>query len=157
MLIARADLSKLSIKIPREVLRQCRSRNVHTSSDPAPPYDADCWIGCASCWPHTDDGFRDEVFVTLSLHGEETHQVCDDLVPTVDEFTLVPGDIFVVDPLRRHWLAPKHWHRPSRPWVGLQWEFRRNDAINDTRKLIEELGAIWLNDITDERYKYWRP
>ncbi len=155
MLIARADIKALGIKVPREVMDKCRSRNVEIHSWGA-PYGADCWIGCLHCWPHIDSpGFNDEYFLTMSVHGDEQHMVGDDQMPPEDESFLTPGDIFIVDPRRKHWLAPAHWHKPSRPWVGLQWGIPRDKAPQCTREILKLLKAHWLTD-ADPRYAPWK-
>ena len=155
MLIARADIAKLGIKVPRDVMAKSRSRNVETFHQDT-VYEADCWIGCVSCWPHTDSpGFEGEYFLTMFVHGEEQHMVGDDQMLPEVECVLTPGDIFIVDPRRRHWLAPVRWHRPYRPWVGLQWELPRDEAPRMTREILKRLDAHWLTD-ADPRYTDWR-
>jgi hypothetical protein len=155
MLIARADIKKLGIKVPRNVMSMSRTKNVETLHVHA-LYGADTWIGCLHCWPHTDSpGFSNEYFLTLSVHGEEHHMVGDDQMPPEEEGVLTPGDIFIVDPCRKHWLAPVRCDAPNRPWVGLQWDIPRDEAPARVREILKRLDAHWLTD-ADPRYASWK-
>lgn len=158
MLIARVDIERLGIKVPRDVMKMSRYQNPESSlrDIPSVAYDADCWIGCVSCWPHNDakGDFDDMYFLTLSVHGDRRHLVADDQMDPDKEILLSPGEIFVVDPRRRHWLAPLHWESPRFPWVGLQWELPRDEAPQRTREILKRLGAWWLKD-ADPRYAPW--
>lgn len=153
MVIAEFDLPEW--QIPEDVLANASTPVIDTF--PAwlteGVWDSSDWISCCYAFPHRDPDWKDEVFLTLSVVSE--HQAGDAL--TADTLIAVPrGVLFVVDPLVAHWLAPKTCGqtKDAPPWVGLQWEVPRTEAMQRARDLVQRRGGRWL-PTTDTRYAHW--
>ncbi len=117
---------------------------------------ADVWIGCCEAWPHRDPDWKGQYFLTLCILGD--HEVCDER--TDGPIPVTPGDLFVVDPMCRHWLMPRD-HRnidPPRPFLAVQWEVPKRKCAEAARQLVAAGEGIWENSPSAMgRYLAWRP
>lgn len=87
------------------------------------PLGASEWISCRLAPPHVDETFAGELMVTLSLTGEHRFGG-EHLSRSAPSQAIGVGDLFLLDPLRLHWLMP--WRQPKGSekcprWWGLQW------------------------------------
>lgn len=113
------------LPIPRVVDEGCYNPDINLSKEglselPEPFNSASCWIYCRDAWPHVDPAYEGTVFITLALQADHTfHQ----LLPNNKSFRLgvFTGQLFVLDPLSMHWLAPNN-AETNPGFIGLQWE-----------------------------------
>jgi hypothetical protein len=149
LIIARSE-NLPPIKIPPDVEKA--SRHTEVFSRTGGPYGAD-WIACAEVWPHIDESFSLSYFINLSL--KNNHEIGDD---NHEDQVLSIGDLFVVDPRVRHWLAPHFLHVGSSgrrvPWCGLQWVVPRHRAKVEAQRIVSLINAEW---VTGSKYASWKP
>ena len=102
-------------------------------------FGAHVWMACAYAWPHTDDSWSHNMFLTLSVVS--AHLICDS--KETHGLAIPAGTFFVVDPRIRHWLQPADAWRLTKvsPWIGLQWELPRRNAAKQGAKIIRDLIA----------------
>lgn len=144
--------------IPDLVLADAEEPGIKTRHQDR-PFGADCWIACCYAMPHVDPGWRDKVFLTLSVLGDRTHVVGDAKSEQPDNVVSV-GSLIVVQPLVAHWMfARDSWKETAtKPWAGLQWEVPSLHAKRKAREIVAKLGGKWryVEEI-DKRYRGWVP
>lgn len=150
MILAYCQLPE--IKIPDLVVKQSLRYDLDTFHMGL-PMDATCWIASRHVWPHTDDSWKESLFLILIVRGD--HKVRD--IKNLDDYrSQPPGTLLVVDPMVVHWLEPHEFDSGvSQPWIGLEWEVPRRHAKKKAREIVAELGGQW--EIDDKRYKTWQP
>lgn len=159
MIIAEG-LSHESVTIPAEVCRAAYGEDVYVTFRDSDITDerAD-WIACCQCWPHRDECYSEQFFLTLTL-TDNRHTIGDsELKGEAPAQELRAGSLIVIDPGTVHWLSPP-WSifdqasQPS-PWAAIQWQPSREDAPAVARAIVEHYGGRWVDDI-DPRYSSWR-
>lgn len=142
-----------SVTIPEAVLKEARSPEIVTR--PADKLGADEWVGCCYAWPHIDDHWASDCFLTLSVRSK--HQIGD--AKSRETINDVPrGTFFVIDPSVAHWLLNResHWNTRNAPWIGLQWVVPRKEARDKAREIMASFRGVWASEL-DPRYEDWRP
>lgn len=124
-------------KLGRRLMAMANGKSIDTLSEKV-PYDATCWIGCREAWPHVDlyEDWAGKVFVTLCIIGN--HYVGDAKAVEPRNF-VTGGDLFVIDPLVPHWLAPPEPDRNG-GFLAVQWEVLREESEGLIQEVIEKHG-----------------
>lgn len=113
------------------------------------------WIGCCYAMPHTDETYRDEMFLTLSLSPSWTHRVGDAIFGPGQR--LERGDFFVVDPRIPHWLYGEEMWKTTRryPWYGLQWIFPRRSFKKKTLEVLSMFETDLIGPLNIDSRHSW--
>jgi hypothetical protein len=148
-------------KYPPEIVKASRRKDVYvdrldlpewvngaTPKDVNPPE----WLTCLHAWPHEDTHFAlaesHYLFLTIALRA--CHKIGDMKCYPQD---VEPGDVFVVDPLVVHWLAPR-WNNKGVGFISLQWTIPRSRAAACVRHIMCALGGKWYSKANiDKRYR----
>lgn len=154
MLIARCELPD-DLDIPVDVMAAAKEPNEVYTGTRDVLFGADSWIACANVWPHVDDSFAGNLFITLTVFGDAGMHEIGDAYDMGTSSSLCAGDIFVVDPMIVHWLAPAWGSTNDNAWVGVQWEVPIAEAKQKAREIVKMLNGEWLG-LIDKRYRSWR-
>ncbi|MBB4861472.1 hypothetical protein HNP46_000283 [Pseudomonas nitritireducens] len=97
------------------------------------------WIGCHKTGMHTDPEWKDKYFLSLVIEANHTLYATTS-ARTVRKIHLTGGELFVLDPMRIHWL--------ERPWsskdvyLSIQWVVPAEEMPAFLRTLRKELGKL---------------
>jgi hypothetical protein len=156
MLIAQCPIAGLN---PPEHLRRCDAEAIETSWANL-AHDADVWLTCTQALPHIDPSYKGRTILSLTVESG-LHEVGDArlLCQTEGGTPVLPGSLFVIDPMTPHWLLDGRaavGDGPVTRWIGLQWEVEADEAIERARQIVAQLGGTWLPTL-DQRYASWAP
>lgn len=111
------------------------------------------FITATVAMPHMDDGYTDEIFLTLSLRdgyefgGDWMRDRPDRIEYDHLDFRASRGDFFIIDPARLHWGAPDgfgYQNLGRRRWWGLQWTIPINpDTETIMEGIVRAYGGVW--------------
>lgn len=107
---------------------------------PLPLVDLVDWIGCYQAAPHSDPDWHGSLFITLAICANHTFETM--VVPgQVVSLPVMPGTLFVFDPMLLHWL------KPSLPlqetgFAALQWSVKRSEFPGHYRTIRKGLRAL---------------
>jgi len=116
------------------------------------------WLTCGMAAPHTDWG---SYFLTVSVLGRrEFGEYNGDGMEQTMYLTIDPGDVFVVDGSKLHWLYGADYCIPRGWWMGLQWELDPDrvdcpQAVDKILNLLEVDRTRAHKGSLDERYRSW--
>ncbi len=114
-------------------------------------------IYCCEAQPHMDKWFSPSLFLTLSLTGQHTFGDTFSADRGKVRTFVAPGTLFVVDPMRAHWLYRVD-DRLRSVWSAAQWVVSRDEACARARELVAAFGGMWMpKSEIDERYREWAP
>lgn len=98
------------------------------------------WIGCFQAAPHSDPDWKDCVFITLAVSAEHTFETMVSPGQVVSA-PVVPGTLFVFDPLMLHWLKPNSALQDT-GFAAIQWSIDRKNFPRDYRVIRKGLRAL---------------
>lgn len=131
----------------------CRTGLEHL---PIPLVNLSDWIACFQAAPHRDPDWKDCVFVTMAISAEHTFETM--VAPgKVVALPIVPGTLFVFDPLLLHWLKPKNPDQET-GFAAIQWSVNRSEFTGHYRSIRKGLSALGnvhsrLVDLKDEGWR----
>ncbi|MHD0644444.1 hypothetical protein ACYPKM_02255 [Pseudomonas aeruginosa] len=151
------------LSVPRHIRGNARSFDIIAD----PVSDEDCermptvfheaeWLSCKGAWPHSDLGFEDVVFLSLTLVGNHTYnQITDTGELIMVEAT--PGAFFMTDPRGYHWLEPSKPDANRNGFVCLQWVIDRDKFQVEYDRIVKGIGEHLkylgpLNELSDRLY-----
>ena len=162
MIFAHMDPAKLP-PVPADFVRSMATRPANdietsfvTAEDQA--LGAEDWISCGIALPHTDPGWEDFYFVTLSLSsGWWLGDAKRADWRYVASQPFLAGSIAIIDPLVCHWLMPACDDAAptlSARWFGLQWQVPRRSLSKGLAKVVRATGATVRGiEHVDVRYR----
>lgn len=114
------------------------------------------WITARQAFPHTDPGWKGQVFLTFVIRGQHFLKGRNSVkaVDSYDENEEKSGNTFLnagigqlilFDPMIEHWLQDDvayQLNKPPSPWIALQWELPRRNYKKTVRAVVEKLSAM---------------